>query len=277
MISISAGLTFFHGELPAVQSTLQRLTGHVSHIFVYANSSLAELSKLSAQFQNVVVLGSGKNIGLSRALNSLVEASREAQSNAVLLLDQDTVIDDLFVHSLSRANNLINRERSIAAIFPQLQPPEGYKKQRVFVEDEINIQSSMYLSVPFAPLSAGIYQVELLSRVPFSERLFVDLIDVYWGLTVRKEGYKLLIDTDLNLIHTIGNGILGRGALKIPLQADSRYIDYVSASQHIAADRAIPIRWRFLILIQAFKIILVRIIFGQNRRIFIRQLFGINN
>lgn len=272
MRRLSIGLTFFHGELLIVEKTLQQLAGHVLQIYIYANSSKLDLERLAAEHHNVSILGTGENVGLSSALNMMAIAAQDAGSQAIILLDQDTIINEEYVASLPEVYDLLMAELGVAAFFPQLDPPAGYKKHRVFIDSQVTLHEVTYLTVPFAPLSGGMYKLSVLSKIPFSEYLFVDLVDVYWGLTVQKAGHQLLIAPNVRLVHTIGRGIIGFGPLKIPLQSNMRYLDYCWGARRIAADQAIPAQWRLLILLQAAKIVFVWTIFGQKRLSFIREL-----
>jgi GT2 family glycosyltransferase len=271
MSDISAGITFFNGDLSQVEITLARFENRVRRVFVFANSNLVEVSALASKFRYVDVLGTGHNIGVSRALNALIHAARDANSDYVVLLDQDTSVDDEYFSHLLSSRQVLKNDDKVAAVFPILKSPVDFKKNRIFVSYQARINNIEYIGVTFAPISAGLYSVDLLGKIPFSEELFVDLIDVYWGLTVTRAGHKLLISKQIEVLHTIGYGTLGRGWFKIPKQSDMRYIDYLRGAKLIVKDNEISFKWRLLIILQSIKIIVVRLLCCRSRYVFAKN------
>jgi rhamnosyltransferase len=159
------------------------------------------------QDPRVSVLGSGRNLGLATALN-LGLAALPAETDAVLLLDQDSVIPDGLIDGLAKDLG----DSSIGVVGPS---PVDVATGKVYetlagrhdrLDDrDVVITSGMLL------------RRSCLERVPgFREDFFVDYVDLDFCLRLRRSGVRIVRDLALELPHSIGDvrahRFLGRSA-----------------------------------------------------------------
>jgi rhamnosyltransferase len=166
----------------------------------------------------VRVLGDGGNLGLAAALN-LGLAALADKAEAVLLLDQDSVIPDGMIASLA----LDLEDPSIGIVGPspvdagtgrRYETLAGRHKQ---IDDrDIVITSGMLI------------RRDCLAQVPggFREDFFVDYVDVDFCLRARRNGVRIVRDLALEMPHSIGDvrthRLLGR-SVKVGHQAAWRH------------------------------------------------------
>jgi rhamnosyltransferase len=155
----------------------------------------------------VTVLGSGRNLGLAAALN-LGLAELPAEAEAVLFLDQDSVIPDGLIDGLAEDLG----DSSIGVVGPS---PVDAATGKVYEtlpgrhhrldERDMVITSGMLLRRSCLERVAG-----------FREDFFVDYVDLDFCLRLRRAGVRIVRDLALELPHSIGDvrvhPFLGRSA-----------------------------------------------------------------
>lgn len=154
----------------------------------------------------VTVLGDGGNLGLAAALN-LGLAALADKTEAVLLLDQDSVIPEGMVESLARDLD----DPGIGIVGPSpvdLGSGQRYEtfagRHKQLDDRDVVITSGMLI------------RRDCLERVPggFREDFFVDYVDVDFCLRARRNGVRIVRDLSLEMPHSIGDvrrhRVLGR-------------------------------------------------------------------
>lgn len=157
-----------------------------------APSSAADLAG-----EHVTVLRSGANLGLAGGLNAGV-AALPAEAEAVLFLDQDSVLPDDLVPALAA---LLESDGRIGIAAPTPWDPEhdaGYDNVaalRAEVSDRTDVITSGMLVRRAALEQAG----------RFREEFFVDFVDIDFCLRARRAGWRIVQDQRLRLPHSLGD------------------------------------------------------------------------
>jgi rhamnosyltransferase len=194
-MKIAAVLTAYHPDqrLPAVvESALE----DCSAVIVVDNTPAGPPS-LAAKLDDprVTVLPVGRNLGLGGALN-LGVAALPADAEAVLLLDQDSVLPEGLVAGL--AEHLESDPRiGVAAPTPwdaEHDAAYNFGTAGKTVEDR-----------PGVITSGMLVRRECIDRCPFRADLFNDFVDLAFCLDVRRGGYRVVQDFTLRLPHSMGN------------------------------------------------------------------------
>lgn len=167
---------------------------------VIADNTPGDAASLAEKLEGprVRVLRSGSNRGLAGALNTGL-ARLPADAEAVLFLDQDSVLPPELVAGLSRH---LTDDPSIAVVGPTpVDAATGGRYERsadrhAAVDDRPSIITSGMLVRRAA-----------LEQVPgFREEFFVDCVDTDFCLRIRRSGSRVVRDAALVLPHSIGSG-----------------------------------------------------------------------
>jgi rhamnosyltransferase len=155
----------------------------------------------------VTVLGSGRNLGLAAALN-LGLAALPAETEAVLFLDQDSVLPDGLIDGLVKDLG----DSSIGVVGPS---PVDAATGKVYetLPGRHDRLDDRYMVIT----SGMLLRRSCLERVPrFREDFFVDYVDMDFCLRLRRAGVRIVRDLGLELPHSIGDvrvhPFLGRSA-----------------------------------------------------------------
>jgi rhamnosyltransferase len=147
--------------------------------------------------ERVTVVRLGENLGLAGGLNAGV-AALPADAEAVLFLDQDSVLPEGLVNELAA---LLESDGKIGVAAPTPWDPAhdaGYDSVaalRAAVSDRSDvITSGMLVRRPALEQAGG-----------FREEFFVDFVDIDFCLRVRHAGWRIVQNQRLRLPHTLGD------------------------------------------------------------------------
>lgn len=197
---IAAIVTAYHPDA-LLRGVVEAALGACEHVIVVDNTPAAPGSAPGHPLDGVhdprvTLLATGRNLGLAAGLNAGL-AALPADTEAVLLLDQDSIIPDGMIEGLAK----ILDDPSIGVVGPSpvdvvtgaaYETLTGRHEQ---VDDrDIVITSGMLL------------RRDCLERVPgFREDFFVDYVDVDFCLRLRARGVRIVRDLSLTMPHSIGD------------------------------------------------------------------------
>jgi rhamnosyltransferase len=113
-----------------------------------------------------------RNMGQAHALNVGVKEALELSPDWILILDQDTILEDGAISSLG---NLRTKNPNIGIICMRKDVPRG-----VFIEQRTGV------------LSGNLVRADIFKSVMFREDFFIDQIGFDFWFKARKAGYRVL-------------------------------------------------------------------------------------
>ena len=147
------------------------------------------------------VLRHDSNRGIGRALNEGFTAAKFAHAPWLLTLDQDSWL------SLENARELLRSANH------QQQAAQGglgvLGAGQITLKDGYNLYPTMsrnVQSVPEVIQSGALWSIQALREVgPFKEEFVMDAIDAEACLRLREHGFKVLIDPNVSMFHSLGS------------------------------------------------------------------------
>jgi rhamnosyltransferase len=184
-----------------VNKLIQSLPVAIKKIIVDNNSQneSAEIVNKLAFHENVILIRNAENEGIAKALNQGIEIANEKQYEWVLAFDQDSLptenIFDILIrtyHNYQKRNLLALIGVNFSANFSK-SVNDKIKKGEKEIEAETIITSGSMLSLAvFRELG------------PYCEDFFIDCVDLEYCLRLRSRGYKVVISSEVGLIHECG-------------------------------------------------------------------------
>lgn len=211
---------------------IQTLRETLGTVWVVDNSPVASdwLSCLAQE--GVRVLVPGQNLGVAGAYNLALRALRADQPNiqALFLFDQDS---DPSVQCITR---LVTALRDLwAAGEPVAQVgPAYYERQRNFYPPLIAVSRWRLRRTPLAQAqpvhrvsymisSGSLVSLAALAQVgEFDESLFIDYVDIEFGLRCQHRGWSSWIVREASMAHAIGEAPLRFGRWTLPAHSALR-------------------------------------------------------
>jgi rhamnosyltransferase len=143
----------------------------------------------------VTVLPVGRNLGLGGALNLGVGAL-PADAEAVLLMDQDSVLPDGLV---SRLVSLLDSDSKIGIAAPTPWD-DAHGEAYNFGTEGKTVEDR-----PAVITSGMLVRRAVVDACPFRADLFNDFVDVAFCVDARRSGFRVVQDFTLRLPHSMGN------------------------------------------------------------------------
>jgi rhamnosyltransferase len=199
----------------------------------------------------VRVLCPGTNSGLGAAHNMGIREARARGCKAVLLLDQDSLLDLGSLRALCRAYDYLTaRGEQVAAVGPTFIDPRnghcfpfvrlhGFRMRPVSEGPGNTVECDLLISSgSLIPLAA----VDDVGEMDPS--LFIDYVDIEWCIRAAGRGWKVFGITDALMSHTLGDETLAVFGHKVPVHAPERQYYLLRNAVLLARMPHVPWRWR---------------------------------
>lgn len=199
MYKIFAGIVCFEPSINRLKENIESVAKQVDKVVIYNNgieiNNLEEICNIINDDEKIILIGDGKNKGLSYALNEIMEFSKKNGADWVLTLDQDSIVPKNLVDSYK---GYVSNQK-IAVICPKV-----IDKRRITSEDEINKKSNEYVEMCIT--SASLTRLKAWEEVGrFDNYLFIDLIDNDFCKRLILKKWKILKINSLVLDQEFGD------------------------------------------------------------------------
>lgn len=202
----------------------------------------------------------GDNYGIAEAQNIGINLAIKSGCDHVILFDQDSAIAPNMVNDLLNAeHSLLQQSVKVGAIGPLFldEKTNEYSKtirHGLFFVKRLNTTPADLhpVQADYLISSGSLIRTEVLKTVGLMrEDLFIDWVDIEWGLRANKCGYTNFVIPNAIMRHILGDGFVNVGSRTINLHNDIRNYYIVRNACHLFLDPQIDKRWRMNI---AFKI-----------------------
>lgn len=191
-----AGVVVLYRPGEDVAENISSYAGQVDILFAVDNSEnqFADTAERLRQFDNVVHIANGENLGVAKALNVGAQLAMEHGCDFLLTMDQDSratpgMIDKMLACLGSFKPGYIG----IIAPFHTTKPGEKPAGNRECLEAEAVMTSGNLLSLE-AYREVG----------AFLDELFVDFVDIEYCLRLRSRGFRVVRANRAVLEHNVG-------------------------------------------------------------------------
>jgi len=194
----------------------------------------------------------GNNHGVAAAQNVGIAWAREQGSSFVILFDQDSIPESRMVALLYRTYQRRTDEGfRVAAVGPRYVDDRNRARasfsrlsgMRILTEDSTTHKDGILAD--FVISSGSLISLEALSHIgDMNEALFIDQIDIEWGLRAKSLGYQSFGAYDAVMTHSLGETplcILGRKLLN---HSPLRHYYIVRNAIWLMSRSYTPLGWR---------------------------------
>lgn len=262
---IGAIVVLYFPDLSLLERLLSGLQSEVDEIYVIDNTPKKLVDWLSYEWFlekqfSVCYQSLGDNFGIAKAQNIGIELAMSSQCSHVILFDQDSAIPPNMIKELLVSEQLLLDRSvllgSVGPLFLDEKTGDYAKAIRhgpLFINKidisplDTNPVRADYLIASGSLIRTHILQAAGLMR----EDLFIDWVDIEWGLRANSLGYSHFINPRAIMRHSIGDEFVSVGSRKINLHSDIRNYYIVRNAFHLMLDSKINRNWRLNI---AFKI-----------------------
>lgn len=259
---VGAIIVLYHPELRVLERLLQSVTGQVDAVAVVDNTPQPDpeaLRLLDRCSESIQYLSMGGNIGIASAQNAGIRHCIAAACSHVLLLDQDSALPERMVETLLGAEAaLAASNQPVAAVGPVFVDQKtgeaacsirhSYLRVRKI---KIDLTSCAPVESDYLIASGSLISAQTLLRVGLMrDDLFIDRVDIEWGLRARHQGYRSYMVPQALLHHSIGDATVRIFGQNVNLHQDIRHYYIVRNSMFLIRCPHMGWEWRMVTAIK---------------------------
>jgi rhamnosyltransferase len=195
----------------------------------------------------------GENRGIASAQNTGIRAGMTAGCSHVLLLDQDSALPEGMVDRLlSGEDRLVREGQEVGAVGPQFWDEKtgktypavrlGFFRLRKIYLDAVSKEPAEadYLIASGSMIRTSVLDVVGLMR----EDLFIDWVDVEWGLRARSMGFRSYHIPEAVMKHNVGDAVVSILGRDIHVHSDVRNYYMLRNALYLFRIKTMGWRWK---------------------------------
>jgi len=251
-VNLCSVIVTFQPNTNVLDLLICALSDQVACIVVVDNGSHADMDawRASLEVTNVELLKLGENKGIATAHNVGIDWARKQGAQFVLLMDQDSLPAPNMVELLHAA---ISANPLAAAAGPryfderQNNPPpfvrfHGLRMERCACDTENTV-----VPVDYVISSGCLIPMAVLDKVGgMRDDLFIDYVDVEWGLRARHFGFQSYGVCAAHMQHSLGDAPMKFFGRQIPLHSPLRHYYHFRNAVLIYKEGWAPLNWKLV-------------------------------
>jgi rhamnosyltransferase len=258
------------------KEVIARLCKQTDKVIVVDNHSnnFAEV-EAAAHALSAECIAMPENTGIAHAQNVGIAHGIEQNARYILFMDQDTTLPDGAVDDLhDTCRDLETKGIKVGSIGHayrdthdgKLNLPAKAQGHRL-IRQTINPASDTLIETDFVIASGSLIPVSTLRDVGFmDEALFIDLVDVEWGLRALSYGYKNFQSLRKIMTHTLGSGRLNFLGRSISLHTPIRDYYVMRNSLLMLRRKYIEPGWKLYFFKRVFPFFIVFGFFADQKK-----------
>ncbi len=230
---IVAIIVTYHPDLGEISRLLDALKHQVEETVVVDNGSTLDVNGFLADRNDPSVhcLPLGNNLGVATAQNAGIAWAREQGADYVVLFDQDSEpAPDMIERLVEAAEAMAAQGYAVAAVGPryldarQNNPPPFIRVRGLQLERCACTEPDAIVPVDHLISSGCLIPMTTLDAVgDMANALFIDYVDIEWGLRAKRFGYQSFGVCNAAMRHSLGEHPINFFGRQIPLHSPLRH------------------------------------------------------
>ena len=253
---VAAVIILYNPDISLLDRLLRSVIGQVERTYIIDNTpgSTADLSSFFDQYHgNISYIPLGDNKGIATAQNIGIRKCMDAGCSHVLLLDQDSALPIHAVTKLLAAEKaLLRLNIKVGAVGPQFIDEKTGKsapaiRHRWFriVKLHLDMKSSDPVETDHLIASGALIQTSVLRLVGLMrDDLFIDWVDIEWGLRAKHKGYSSFYVPNVVMQHSVGDSAIRVFGRDVHLHSDVRNYYMLRNAVYLMRLRSMGWKWK---------------------------------
>lgn len=250
---VVAVVVTYRPDLLVLNALLDTLVSQVAHVIVVDNGSEKTVASWTVAHTNVECLPQVENLGLARAQNLGIKRAKALGAAYVLLSDQDSLpAPDMVAQLMFAADFARASGAKLAAVGPryldprQDNPPPFLRRHGWRIVRQPCRQGDEVVEVDYLIASGCLINIEVLDVLGgMAEDLFIDYVDIEWGLRARHAGYQLFGACGARMRHDLGEHPFRLFGKAIPVHSPLRHYYHFRNAIWLYRQPWLDPRWKF--------------------------------
>lgn len=281
---VHAIVVTFNPVLERLALVLEALRPQVEAVVIVDNGSDGEVIPWLRTRQaesDVTVHALGENLGIAAALNRGIDHALSRGATHLLLMDHDSIAaPDMVATLLAAEEELLRHGVPVAAVGPRFRDasysaPAPFIRVRGLRVERIRCTDGMQnVEVDYLITSGSLVRAEAIRRVGLmDERLFVDYVDLEWGLRAGAAGFASYGCCAAVLDHQLGDRVQRFLWREVPVRSPLRHYYLIRNACLLYRRPYVPAGWKFVDGSRLPLKLVYYSLFAAPRRAQIRMMF----
>ena len=195
----------------------------------------------------------GGNFGVAEAINYGIDKAYSFKTTHVVLFDQDSLpAPDMVERLFNNYKKMVSQGIKVAAVGPRYSDPR-FGNASPFIRLKglrlLRADCTGLLPVPvdFLVSSGCLIEMQSINEIGLMQTsLFIDYVDVEWGLRAGKKGYQCFGICDAYMQHYLGEAPLTFFGRNIPVHSPLRHYYQCRNAVWLYRQSWVPIAWKIV-------------------------------
>jgi rhamnosyltransferase len=252
---VFAVIVTFNPDLDVLDALVQRLLPQVGAALIVDNGSTVNVAAWHAQrgYARVELRLVGENLGIAAAQNIGMGEARSRGVQYVLLSDQDSQPAPDMVFQLRKTIRQLTAEGvKVAAVGPRYllderrdEPPPFVRVRGLRVPRAVCRDSDSVVQVDYVIASGCLIPIEAVNAVgQMKEEMFIDYVDIEWGLRARRCGYRSYGVCAAAMTHSIGDSPITLLGKRYLVHSPLRHYYHFRNAAWLYKQKYVPLQWK---------------------------------
>jgi len=249
---VVAVVVTYQPALEVLKQLLDALVPQVTSVVCVDNGSHSDLTAWNSKrdIRAVEMIRLGENRGIAAAQNVGIEWARNRGAGFVLLMDQDSIPASDMVEKLVSA---ISKQASLATAGPrylderQDNPPPFIRIRGLRLVRCTCSTGESVVPVDYLISSGCLIPMPVLDMVGgMRDDLFIDYVDIEWGLRARHHGFQNYGVCSAHMQHSLGDHPIKFFGKNIPLHSPLRHYYHFRNAVLLYKEPWVPLNWKLV-------------------------------
>lgn len=258
---IGAVIVLYHPKEILLSRLLDSLENQVNRIYIIDNTPISGIDNhnIHLDSRNIFYKSLGNNHGIAKAQNEGINLAIADGCEHVLLLDQDSSLSSDMVSGLVHAEKKLKESgKKIAAIGPLFIDEKSGCAASAIRHSFMHVKKisahpgmTQPIEADYIISSGSLINTSTLKDIGFMmEELFIDWVDIEWGLRAKNKGYSCFINPSTIMHHSIGDETVTVAGKSINLHNTVRNYYIVRNATYLLREKHMGWHWRSITLLK---------------------------
>ncbi|GAA5664675.1 hypothetical protein Brsp07_03170 [Brucella sp. NBRC 14130] len=221
----------FNPDIASLKKLINAVRTQLHHLLIVDNGSHENLALIFKEQTDIELIALSENFGIAKAQNIGIERARTIGSDYVLLLDQDSIPAlDMVKELLKIAKTLEKKGISVAGVGPSyIDSRQGEAAAFVYLDGHRlrrrdKLSPDEFVETDFLIASGCLTPIKSFDVIGLMEEsMFIDYVDIEWGLRARQLGYYCFGAFNAKMEHALGDEWKEFRGRRIPVHSPLRH------------------------------------------------------
>ncbi|NKE75600.1 glycosyltransferase family 2 protein [Ochrobactrum sp. MC-1LL] len=246
----------FNPDVELLKQLIGAVTPQLGHLIVVDNGSDDNLTLILKDQPDIELIALGENFGIAKAQNVGIEHAKAIGADYVLLLDQDSIpAPNMVAELVNVAKTLTEKGVQVAGVGPSyIDARQGEAAAFVYL-DGLKLKRrerqplDAFVETDFLIASGCLTPIESFDAVGLmDEGMFIDYVDIEWGLRAREKGYYCFGVFDTKMEHTLGDQWIKFRGRRIPVHSPLRHYYHFRNAIWLCRRPWLSFSWKIVLL-----------------------------